>query len=162
MYRSLILLAVSLLFFYDAGAQNRDAEAGRQAFDNYKSAILNDQGDVALNYIDSRTKKFYRVMLHAARDSDSATVAAMSLLDRITIFSVRHRAGREEIVGMTGDDLFVYAVKNGMVAKNGVVRNSIGKVTIDKDFATGQIVIDGRPTPLVFNFYVKAGQWKLD
>ena len=157
-----IIIALTLLFFHAAGAQEKDAEAVRRTFENYKTAILNDQGETALDYIDSRTGKYYADMLHAVKNSDSARVSALSLIDRITVFSIRHRASREEILAMTGNDLFVYAIKNGMVGKSGVARNSIGEVTVNGNIAKGRVVVGGTQTPLAFDFHREEGRWKID
>lgn len=161
MFRT-ILVALSLFLFTAATGQDKEAAAVRQVFDNYKAAILNDEGENALQYIDSRTEKYYAGILDAVKNGDSATLSSLSLIDRITIFSIRHRASRQEIIGMTGNELFVYAIRKGMVGKGGVARNSIGDVTINGDFATGQVVVSGTQTPLAFHFYKEEGKWKMD
>lgn len=134
----------------------------RQAFDDYKSSILNDKGDEALNYIDQKTIRYYTDILEVIKNADSAKVNSLSLIDKITVFSIRHRATKEEIIKMDGKGLFVYAIKKGMVGKNSVANNTIGDVTIDKNFAKGQLLVRGQKAPLYFHFYKEPGQWKLD
>ena len=65
-------------------------------------------------------------------------------------------------MSMDGKGLFIYAIKNGMVGKNSVANNTIGEVTIDKDFAKGQLVVRGNAVPMYFHFYREQANWKLD
>lgn len=65
-------------------------------------------------------------------------------------------------MAMSGNDLFVYAIKNGMVGKNSVVNNTIGEVLINGMFAKGQLLVKGKKAPLYFHFYKETDQWKLD
>lgn len=143
-------------------AQSKDVALVKQAFDNYKSAILNDKGEKAMEYVDSRTIKYYDYILEAAKNADSSKLNSLPLTDKITILTFRHRASREDIMSMDGKGLFVYAIKNGMVGKNSVSNNSIGEVTVDQDFAKGQLVVRGKAVPMFFHFYREQDQWKLD
>ncbi|KIC93530.1 hypothetical protein [Flavihumibacter solisilvae] len=143
-------------------AQSTDAAAVKKAFDNYKSAILNDKGEDAVTYVDSRTLKYYDHILEAAKHVDSSKLNSLPLIDKITILTFRHRASKEEITSMDGKGLFIYAIKNGMVGKNSVANNTIGEVTIDKDFAKGQLVVRGNAVPMYFHFYKEQANWKLD
>jgi hypothetical protein len=131
------ILLLFFLFVISSNGQTGKEALVKQAFDDYKSAILNDKGEDALKYINSRTIKYYTEIIDLVKNADSAQVNSLSLIDKITVFSIRHRATREEILAMGGTDLFVYAIKKGMVGKNSVANNSIGKVTIDGAFAKG-------------------------
>ncbi|MFN6086371.1 MAG: hypothetical protein ACK476_15765, partial [Fluviicola sp.] len=50
----------------------------------------------------------------------------------------------------------------GMVGKNSVANNSIGEITIDKEFAKGQFISNGKKSPLYFHFYKEDELWKVD
>lgn len=154
---------LSLLFFFIVSSigQTSEEDLVKQIFENYKSAILNDEGESELNYIDSRTLKYYTDILDAVKNADSTRVDTFSLIDKITVFSIRHRATKEEIIGMNGNGLFAYAIKNGMVGKNSVVNNSIGEVLIDETFAKGQLLVKGKKAPLYFNFYKRNGSMEI-
>ncbi len=154
----------TLLFLSTASSFGQGTEENlvKDAFNNYKSAILNDKGEEALGYIDAKTIKYYTDILETVKKADSATGNSLSLIDKITVFSIRHRATKEEVMKMDGKGLFVYAIKKGMVGKNSVANNSIGDVTIDKEFAKGQLIVSGQKTPLYFHFYKELGQWKLN
>ena len=134
----------------------------RQAFENYKSAILTDRGEEAVKYVDSRTIKYYVDVVDLVKNADSTKVNSLPLLDKIMVFSVRHRTSREDILSFDGKGLLVHAIKSGMVGKNSVVNNSIGEVTIDSEFAKGQFIANGQKAPFYFHFYKENGEWKID
>lgn len=143
-------------------AQQQEEEAVRTAFDNYKSAILNDKGTEAVKYLDSRTMQYYGEMAELARSADSGSVNQLSSQDKFIVLSIRHRANREEVLNFTGESLLVYCLNNGMIGKSSVAKNSIGEVTINENFASGQFLSNGQKTPLSFHFYKENGSWKID
>jgi hypothetical protein len=133
-----------------------------KSFNNYKSAILNDKGEKAVKYVDSRTIKYYSYILELVKTADSSKVETLSILDKLMVFSVRHRTPKEDILRFDGKALLVYAIKSGMVGKNSVANNTIGEVIIENDFAKGQLIANGQIAPFYFHFYKEEKLWKLD
>ena len=142
--------------------QKAEQDLVRKAFDSYKSAILNDKGEEAVKFVDSRTIKYYNDILDVVKNADSAKVETHSILDKIMVFSIRHRTSKEDILSFDGKSLLIYAIKSGMVGKNSVANNSIGDVTIDGNFAKGQFVVSGQKAPFYLHFYKEDQQWKID
>jgi hypothetical protein len=139
-----------------------DEVAVRKSFTNYKTAILNDKGEEAVNFVDAKTIEYYGYILEKVKTADSAQVESLSLLDKLMVFIIRHRASKDEIVSFDGKGLLVYAIKKGMVGKNSVMNNSIGEVTVDGCFAKGRFVSLGQETPLYFHFNKEGNHWKVD
>jgi hypothetical protein len=156
------ILVFLLLLTFHAFAQKGDEKLVRAAFDSYKSSILNDKGEEAVKYVDSRTVKYYSDILDLVKNADAEKIEQLPILDKLMVFSIRHRASKEEILSFDGKGLLVYAIKKGMVAKNSVANNSIGEVVIEGDFAKGKFVANGKETPLYFHFYKEENQWKVD
>lgn len=139
-----------------------DEQLVKQCFENYKSAILNDRGEEAVEYVDSRTIKYYQDILDKTKSADSLEVSEMNIMDKLMVFTIRHRTSKEDILKFDGKQLLVYAIQEGMVGKNSVANNEIGQVDIDDDFAKGQLVVYGEPAPMYFHFYNEQEQWKVD
>jgi hypothetical protein len=158
----ILIFCINLILLCQTKAQLREEELVKKAFDNYKSAILNDNAEEALRNVDSRTVNYYTQILNQVKNSDSLGINSMSVIDKITILSIRARATREEILNMQGSELFIYAIKNGMVGKNSVINNSVGDISIDSSFAKGQLLVKGNKTPLYFHFYKEQNTWRLD
>jgi len=75
---------------------------------------------------------------------------------------MRHRIPPELLITMDGRKLFEYAVINGWVGKNSVTKLSSGKITVNGNFATSQVIVNGENTPLYFHFYKENSSWKID
>jgi len=162
MKRTLSLLTLFFAIVISVCGQKGEEELVRKAFDSYKSAILNDKGDDAVKFIDSRTIKYYDDILDLVKNADSANVETLSILDKLMVFSIRHRASKEDILSFDGKALLIFAIKSGMVGKNSVANNSIGEVTINGNFSKGQFVVNGQKAPLYLHFYKEDKQWKID
>lgn len=160
--RTLIAITILLTWTIASYAQKTEEKLVKKSFDNYKSAILNDKGEEAVKYVDSRTLQYYSNILDLVKTADSAKIETLPILDKLMVFSVKHRTSREDILSFDGKTMLIFAIKSGMVGKNSVANNSIGKVTIDNLFAKGQFIANGNKTPIYFHFYKEKGEWKID
>lgn len=142
--------------------QKQEEQAVKSAFEKYRSDILNDLGEEAYKDIDSRTVKYYDDLLVWIKKADSLEIETFSILDKMTVLIMRNKMLKEDLLAMDGKKLFVYAVNNGMVGKGSVSNNSIGKVTVNGNFASGQFISKGKETEVYFHFYKEEGTWKVD
>jgi len=142
--------------------QTSEENLVKNSFDKYKTAILKDKGEEAVQFVDSRTIKYYSDILELVKSADSSKVETLTILDKLMVFSIRHRTSKQNILSFNGKSLLVYAIKSGMVGKNSVANNSIGDVTIDDNSAKGQFIANGQKAPFYFNFYKEDAQWKID
>jgi hypothetical protein len=162
MMKAFQIFAILILLSVGSFSQTADVKAVRESFEKYKAAIMNDKGDEAAGWVDQNTIDYYSSILDKVRNADSAAVDKLGLLDKLMVFSIRHRTSAEEIKTMDGKGLISYAIKNGMVGKNSVANNSIGDVTISGKKAKGQVVIHGEKVPMYFEFNKENEIWKLD
>lgn len=96
------------------------------------------------------------------KHADSLEIEALTILDKMTVLIMRNKMPKEELLTMDGKKMFIYAVNNGMVGKGSVSNNSIGKVAVNGNFASGQFISKGRETEIYFHFYKEDGAWKVD
>ena len=78
-------------------AQSQDEDLIRETFNYYKSALLNDDGNAAINLIDSRSVTYYDDMLDKIIESDSVTVDNLPITDKLLILIVRLLCPKEDI-----------------------------------------------------------------
>lgn len=159
------LLSLLLLLFMAhtlAFAQTGEDDLVRDAFNKYKEGILNDKGEEAVKYVDRRTIKYYNDILVLVKEADSVSVESLSIMDKLMVLVVRHKATTQDILSFNGRSMLVYAIKNGMVGKNSVANNTIGEVIIDGTFAKGLFVNNGKSTNYYFHFYKEEEAWKVD
>ncbi len=162
MNKILIFFIISFFLTTSCYGQKKEEKLVRETFENYKYALLNDKGEDAAKIVDSRTIKYYSDLQELVRNADSFQVESLSLLDKYIVFSIRHRATKTEILSFGQNGLLVYSINSGMVSKNSVVNSSVGEVTVDRDFAKGQILANGKKAPFYFNFYKEEGHWKIN
>ncbi len=155
---------ISLLFvcslFISVFAQKGEEKLVRKTFENYKMALQKGQGKVAVQFVDSKTIAYYSNILDLIKTADSAKVETLSILDKLIVFSVRHRVPEEEILNFDAKSFIAYAINTGMIGK--VAQLSIGEVIITNDTAKGQFIVHKQEIPLYFNFYKENEQWKMD
>lgn len=157
----LLVLALSLLSL-PAISQTTSENEVKATFSNYKSAILNQKGEEAVNWVDSRTLKYYGDMLEVSKKADSLELDKLSILDKMMVLAIKHRTPTTDILSFDGKQMLAYAVKNGMVGKNSVANTEIGEIKIEGDFAQGQMINNGNEAPFYFHFYKENDSWKLD
>ena len=160
--KRILILIPFLSFAFSLSGQMGEKEMVRKAFDDYKSAILNDKGNDAAKLVNSKTIKYYNDVLDWVKNADSAKVESFSLLNKLMVFTVRHRASKKDILAFDGKSLLEYAIESGMVGKNSVANTTIGEVEIDRNFAKGQFVANGVKAPFNVHFNKEDGQWKID
>jgi len=156
---SLLLSKITALF---QDAHKAEKEEIRSTFEKYNEALLQDQGEEAVKYVDSRTLKYYSTALVKVIHADADAIESMSILDKLMVLIIRHRASREEILSFDGRSLFIYAVDKGMAGKNSIPNNSLGRIKVVGDFARARALSRGRRTPVHYHFYQEAGKWKID
>lgn len=162
MFKFIFPLLVALVFSINCAAQKNDKAAIQNCFDNYKKTILAEEGTEAVEYLSQRTVNYYADILKKSLGADSATVDKMNLMDKLMVFSLRHRAPKDSLLAFDGKSVIVYAIQKGMIGKSSVARNELGTIKIDKETAQAFIKSNGAETGMFFNFYKEKRNWKLD
>lgn len=143
-----------------AFAQKSEEKLVRKAFDNYKTAVLNKQGEQAVNYVSAKTIDYYSNMLELVKTADSTTIDRLQLMDKLMVLTVRLRIPKEEILKFDGKSFLEYGISNGMIGN--IANFSIGDVKITGDTAKGQFMVGKEKAPFYYDFYKENGQWKID
>ncbi len=159
---SLLLLLCRAALTAQSTGQTNDEQLVRECFAGYKSAILNDKDSKVVEYVDSQTLRYYQDMLDKAQSADSLEVNRMNIMDKLMVFSIRHRASRKDLLKFAGKELLVYSIKEGVVEKNNLENNEVGHVEVEGDFAKGRLVVNGFAAPMHFYFHKEQGYWKID
>lgn len=154
-------LFILMLTFLNVHAQS-NANDIQKCFKAYKAAIIEGRGSDAAELVDNNTLDYYARMLEMSIYADSATVQEVSMIDKMTIFTTRHRIPKDTLLTMNGRTFFIYAINSGMVGKNSVVSLDLGEIDISGQFAKGQIVSAGQASPLSFDFNRENEEWKMD
>ncbi len=158
------ILSILFIAFFTANcySQNEEKKQIENCFRTYKDAILTNQGKIAVNSVDDKTIKYYTEILEKIKKTDSITLDGLGIIDKFSVLTFKHRASKKEILSFDGKDLFEFAIEKGMVGKNSVKNTSIGEISIDGNFARGQLISNGQETSSYFTFYKENNNWKIN
>ncbi|MCP5004767.1 MAG: hypothetical protein GY941_12630 [Planctomycetes bacterium] len=134
----------------------------RVAFNNYKNAILNQDGIKAAKYVSTSTIEYYGKIMKFALTGKRDEVRTLSTIDKMMVILLRHRIEAKELSKMTPEKLFVHSVDNGWIGKDSVINSDIGEITESSNNATAVSINYGKKTPLKYQFVKENDQWKLD
>lgn len=155
-------LVAFILFSLAPVAFAAEADDVRAAFNNYKAAILKQDGVGAVSFVSKRTVAEYQQYIDWALKADRPTLEALSLINRFQVILIRHRIPAEELRKLDGRSAFIYAVDRDWIGKNGVIRMSLGAVEVSSVRATAVMRIDERVVPNRFQFIKEDGRWRFD
>jgi hypothetical protein len=157
-----LIFTICILIQYSFIFSQNDIQAIKDVFANYKSAIMNDQEDMAIQYMDVRTLDYYKHILSLVRTADSITLDTQPLLDKFTILNIRHIATKKQILAFDDKGIIAFVIKNGMMGKNTLEGFELGKITVKKNSAKAMIIADGTKSTKFYNFYSDGTNWKID
>jgi len=143
--------------------QGSDQETAiRACFNSYKTSVLAGNGEEAVQFVDANTLAYFEKMLELALHGEAATVKGLSALDKLMVLLVRFQIEPELLSQMDGRQLYVYSIDEGLVDREGMAANGIGKVTVNDGHAEGDHVANGVRSDLKYAFHLEDGEWKLD
>ena len=154
--------AIACLAIHCTAPSKDTPEDVRAAFNGYKTALLEGNGEDAASFLDSRSLDYYEAILEQVKTADSLEVDKAGLTDKLMILTIRHRLSHDEIVKMNGRTLLKRSIELGLIGREGVENSSIGEVTITGKDAEGEFVVNGKPVPISMSFHKEKGEWKVD
>jgi len=154
----ILLLLVSGL----SQAQRNESKAIHASFESYRAAVLTDNGEEAIKYVDSKTLQYYNDLLIKIKSADSSSITSLPFLDKFMVLAIRHKASAVELNSFDGSAILIYAINNGLVGKNSIENNSIGEIEILGEKAIGEFISNGQKSDAFLNFYRENDIWKID
>ncbi len=143
-----------------------DRQAIQRCFVAYKQALLEKEGDRAVEQVSTTTLAHYGKMRDLALRGDGATVRSRSLTDQYLVLILRHRVGLKALLPMSDKDVISLAIREGWIGESGLRETTIGTVTVKGDRGEAVLVVRGKAyaTPDVPRFVFSKEQkaWKID
>jgi len=134
----------------------------RDVFDNYKSAIMAGENSKAIEFMDTRTLDYFKMIHEYVLTADSLTLESLSIMDKFTVLSIRQMATRKEILAFTDKSIIDFTIRKGMMGKNTVEGFTLGKISVKDNFAKAQILEEEKKSDKYYHFYSDGTQWKID
>lgn len=141
-----------------------EEEAGvKKAFSEYKSAILNKQGDKAANLVSESTLAYFEQVRTAALDAREPDLKKLPIVKQLMVLTLRMSASAADVEKMDAKGLFAFSVKEGLIGSD--VRSiEPDRVLIRGNEARlGVITGDQTIAPeLGYRVARERGSWKVD
>lgn len=155
-----VLLFAFLIF--SCSARSEQEIAVQRMFEDYQSALLSQDEDVAANLVSSKTINYYSSMLENARNSTKEEIKSFSFLDMMVVIRIRAEFSAEEINNMTGMSLLQHGIEQGWIDKESTSKFKVTKVTIKDEYAAINFKSGTQNVPFAFDAYKENEIWKLD
>ncbi|UZR98301.1 hypothetical protein [Chondrinema litorale] len=163
MFKLIYHLLLILFFINPVFAQKKAEKQIIESFETYKNAILNNEPDIAVELIDANSIAYYADLLYKIKTADSVTVETMKTVDKLLLFSYRHRVPKDELLSLnSGEALFKKAIQTGILSKRTVKGTSLGIIDVKGDKATAEFKVGEDILPFKYHFNKEKRKWKID
>ena len=133
-----------------------------KTFAAYKTALLNENGNEVVQYLDSNSTTYFKTLLNHILHSDSIEVETLPGSDKMNVLMIRHLASKKEILAFTPLTLAAFAFTHGMGYKSELDNAGLGKVKVKGTFARARLVQDGKKTKTTYYFTHESNHWLID
>ncbi|MEW6747066.1 MAG: arylsulfatase [Planctomycetota bacterium] len=140
------------------GCTPGESDAVVKSFQEYKSAILEQEGQVAVGPVTKRTVDEYQHYVDWALSADRNTLELLSFINRFQVFLLKHRIPADTLRQLDGQSVFAYAVDRDWIGKNGVIRTTLGKVDVANNRATAEVLIGGKTVLVPGSAHAQSGK----
>lgn len=136
--------------------------AVKAAYDNYRKAALDKNGDAAAAVVAKPVLDFYVDAAKKALTATDTDLAGTPATTRIVVYTLRAEFEPDVLRAASGRELVKFAIDQGLISEQSVTNFELGAVTVTGDSAQGEAIRRGQQTPLKYAFTRENGEWKLD
>lgn len=158
MYRLIPIILLCLL----VGCKANEEKLIRKTLSDYKAAVLKDNGNEAVKYVDSQTIAYFHSLQQNAMTLDSIDIERLRLMDRYQLVMLKHMLKPNELRTMDGKQVLAFLINSKTINKETIMKMTPGNIVIRENNASAQILIDNKKAAdFQFTFYKEHGNWKL-
>lgn len=146
----------------DGGPAPDDGAAVVRAFEDYRAALIEQDGARAASLAAEDTLDYYAEMKELALTASRSELKDRRIVDQLTVLMLRHMLAPDELEAMDGRDVFVFSVEEGLTSETSVQRLEVGEAKVSGDRAVLGVEVDGREAPFTFVFEREGDRWKIE
>lgn len=139
-----------------------ESDAIRAAFQSYRRAILNDDGETAASLVASPTLRYYERMRKLSLRASRIETESLAFGNEFIVLISRSKISAQELREMDGRSYIVYAVEHGWVGKQSVMGLEPGKIQTLGDTAVLHASSSSGKGTIPFTLLREEGKWKID
>ena len=149
------------LFVFSCSSQKSDTVQIKECFDKCQSAIVNMDGQSAINSISEKTIVEYSSLLKKIKESDSLQLSNDEFATKLFILKIRHLLSRDQIRQLNNQSLLILAINKGISNNNNIGNATLDKITITDSSAKATLIINKKVTPFIYSFHKENNLWKI-
>lgn len=158
----LLLLLTGLVAQAQTKVESPDAQAVRKCFESYLDAISTRDGKLAASLINKEMVRYYARMQSLALEGSEQTVRNLSTFDKFVVLSLRHRIPVAVLQNLEPQAVYGYGIERGWTSGMTKENAQVGQIEVTGDRASGELRLNGEPTPYAWYFTKEDGRWRMD
>jgi hypothetical protein len=153
-----ILLLTSIFTFCSCRSNTSQIQ---HCFNDFKAAIMRNNGEAAVNLVDSSTIKFYSTLLDKAENLDSLQLEKESMITKFEVFKIRLMITPMQVNQINGRRLLTMLINHGISGNGNIKSYTLGHITIRNDSAEAEKLSNNKRTPFIYLFSKENDFWKI-
>ena len=160
MNRMLLFLFCNI-FLLSCSSQKSDTLQIKECFAKCQKAIVNMNGEVAIDLISEKTKIEYSNLLEKIKQLDSTQLSQEEFSSKLFILKVRYLLSPDQIHELNNLGLLMFAINKGISNNNNIGNSTLDKITINDSSAIATLIINRKKSPFIYSFSKENNQWKI-
>ncbi|HHH49906.1 MAG TPA: hypothetical protein ENK52_02885 [Saprospiraceae bacterium] len=158
-----LALLILMANFFSACSSKTDAELITEVFQNYTSAIKNNQGMLAAEYLDQKTLDWFDKLLDMSLNAPKSELQKSNMLSKVTVLSIRQEHSKKEIKALNNKAVFAFALDKDLYHQDSTKQFTIANLKIGNPRAVAAVNINGKEVPGKYIKFLKDKDgWKLN
>lgn len=146
--------------FLSMSLHAQDEAAIKTAFENFKTAALEQNGAAVAHSVDDASIAHFEALLDIILKSDSTALNALDMKDLIPILQLKLLAGPDTLPTIDGQQLLSFAVSQKLIHTGAIEYAELGTITLKGNQATAAYLFQEQELPVNFEFTKASDQWK--
>lgn len=144
------------------GSRSSNQKLVKNCFEEYKTAVIKQEGIKAKDLVDKVTIDFYNRVLNHARFSAKSELNKVNISEKLIVFSVRKHVPLDSVRLFSGDQLFAYMIRKGLIDKSTISFIDLGEIEVLNNSAKAPVIVGGQKAPFTLQFRKEQGVWKIN
>lgn len=158
-FRTLIALLIASL---TGTAFGGDEDEVRKAWENYRTAILAQDGDAAYALIDRGTRGYYHELLQAVIYARPRDMPQLMIMVKLAVIQSRRDIPAAQLLEFDAEAYFEHSVERGWFSKETMRTISLVAIEVDGDRARSSVERDGQIVRSGYEFRREDGAWRIN
>jgi hypothetical protein len=138
------------------------AEAVQSSYATYAEAVTAKNGQQSAGLMSAASVAYYDHIRDLALDASRATLAKQSLIDQLTVLTMRGTLNAALLRTASPHDLIEESVDDGLIGNGSLPVQGLEQVQVHGDRATAELVLEGSVSQYPVAFQRESGVWKFD